>query len=359
MPHAYSLDALRLAASLALLLGHLTTERTLPAPWGMLFLGGLSSAFFFLLAGYLGAATPGLFERPYGQTARRRALRLLPPHWIGFVLLLPFALVGSSRLPLAEVIQTCAWWLSGLHNLAPEGTFSRRWNYPAWAITPLLLGGLSLYWVRFVRLREWTAQGLIPLLVLLLGVRMGLDLFPAPPTEVEESIRRHTLTFPRLLEVWAGAVAAILLRTPPPWLGKDLTLAGLLAASLALLAGGYLMDGREGVYLATHGLFAPLGILLVASAFHNRGRIYRLCQHPVIVFGGQVSILLWMLHIPVDTIAKHLAIRIGFRVDDLYGWPFVVASSLATLITASLANTIPWPGKAAMAKPESQARAAG
>lgn len=358
MSHAYSLDALRLAASLALMLGHLTTERTLPAPWGLLLLGGLSSAFFFLLAGYLGAAAPGLHERPFGQTALRRALRLLPPHWIGFVLLLPFAVVGSGQLPWDELLHTCAWWLSGLHNLAPAGTFSRRWNFPAWAITPLLLGGLSLYWVRLVRLREWTAQGLVPLLAVLLGVRMSLDLFPAPPTDIDESIRRHCLTFPRLLEVWAGAVAAILLKTPPAWLGHDLTLLGLLATSLSLLGVGYRLDGREGVYLATHGLFAPVGLLLVASAFHNRGRIYRLCQHPVIVFGGQISILLWMLHIPVDTILKHLGIRLGVSLDSLYSWPFVIASMLATLLTASLANAIPWRAIAAKAKRESPAPAA-
>jgi peptidoglycan/LPS O-acetylase OafA/YrhL len=138
-----------------------------------LLLGGLSSAFFFLLAGYLGAAAPGLYERPFRQTAARRALRLLPPHWLGFGLMLPFAFAGVDRLPPSEIIQTCAWWLSGWHNLAPKSTFSSHWNYPAWAITPLLLGGLSLYWVRFVRLCEWTAQGLMPLLVLLLGSVWG------------------------------------------------------------------------------------------------------------------------------------------------------------------------------------------
>jgi peptidoglycan/LPS O-acetylase OafA/YrhL len=188
---------------------------------------------------------------------------------------------------------------------------------------------------------------------------MGLELIPAPPTEKEESIRRHMLTFPRLLEVWAGAVAAILLKTPPPWLGKDLTLLGLLAASLTLLVGGYLMGGRESIYVASHGLFAPLGILLVAGAFHNRGHIYRLCQHPVIVFGSQISILIWMLHIPVDTILKHLAIRLGVNQDTLNSWPFAATSMVATLLTASLANAIPWRAIAAKAKRESPVPAAG
>ncbi len=332
MRHAYTLDALRLAASLALVVGHLTTEATVPATIGNLLLGGLSSAMFFLLAGYLGAATPGLFERPIGATLWRRSMRLLPPHWIGFALLLPFAF----RLPWEELGSAILWWGSGMQNLAPAGTFSQRWNFPAWAVTPLLLGSLSLIWLRLGKVNEWGPRSLIPLLGGILLVRMGLDLLPFPPLDSETSIARHTANLPRLLEVQAGAIAALLFRNPPRWLAADLTVMTLLLASIGLLLGGAAIDGKPGIYIVTHGLFAPLGVLLVASAFHNEGRVASFCRLPWIVRGGQISILLWMLHIPVDTVCKHLAVRLGFGLDWLYTWPFILISMTMTLIAARL-----------------------
>jgi peptidoglycan/LPS O-acetylase OafA/YrhL len=79
----------------------------------------------------------------------------------------------------------------------------------------------------------------------------------------------------------------------------------------------------------------------------------------VIVFGSQISILIWMLHIPVDTILKQLAIRLGVNQDTLNSWPFAATSMVATLLTASLANAIPWRAIAAKAKRESPVPAAG
>ena len=53
----------------------------------------------------------------------------------------------------------------------------------------------------------------------------------------------------------------------------------------------------------------------MASAYLNQGRIAAFCRHKWIVQGGQISILIWLLHIPVLRYWQYLVRRIGIGVD--------------------------------------------
>ncbi len=327
MSRAPALDALRLLASLAVLLGHLYPYALLPAEGRRYLLAGLSSSLFCLMSGFVIVSSPSYWTRSFAAALRQRALRLLPPHWLGFALLLPLALLGDDRLPARELLASCLWWLSGLHNLAPPGAVAAAWNPPAWTITPLLLGGISLIWIRWARLRDLPAPVVLGTLLLLLLARFVFAWLPESPRHSD-----HIANLPRLLEVYCGGLAALLVPHAGAWLSRDLTLAAALSASLTLLAG----FGRPRFFV-THGVFPVIGLLLVAAAYHNQGIFRRFSSHPSIVLGAQSSVWIWLLHVPLDTLWKRLQIRLGLPTATVEDYPTSILLTLA--VSALLART--------------------
>ena len=303
MRRAHCLDALRLLASLTLAIGHLTTAPLVPAWMSSLLLGGLSSTTFFIISGFVAVVSSRFWELPLGAILQQRMMRLLPAHWVGFLIVLPASLLGASRLSTHELWVTLAWWLPGMQNFAPEQAFSRAFNPPAWAVTPLLIGGIVLVALRALEVRRWGAQALVGLFCLTVLMRMGIDLLSLPPENDAQQMLRHSALFPRLLEILAGAWAGVLWSSEGGdelrrWLKREGTLITALFVVLTLLVTAGELGGKEAIFLYTHGVYLPLGLLLVTAAYANEARLDRICAHPWIVHGGKISTYTWMTRIP-------------------------------------------------------------
>lgn len=340
-PRAHALDLLRLIASLALALGHLTSDGHLPASFRAYLLAGLSSTLFFLLSGFAAAISTSFWRDSIWRNAAQRAWRLLPPHWLAFALLLPLAITGEDRISNEELRQTLLWWLPGLQGIMPPGITTIQWNFPAWAITPLLIGGLTLPWIRFARLDSAKPVALWLLLATFLALRFAHTLEHGTPADLPTYFQLHFALFPRLLEVYAGALAALLLahhRTR--FLEADTSFLLCFIIPIALLMAFTRLGGQAGKFYYTHGLFVPLGLLLLAAAYRNRGTVARIAAQPWLVHLANVSILIWLFHIPIDTYWKRGWLRLGASLEWVQSFPSALLSLLATLAFASLCGPL-------------------
>ncbi|MDX2269064.1 MAG: acyltransferase family protein [Bryobacter sp.] len=341
MPRAYALDFLRLLASLAIAMGHVTRREHWPGHLHSYLLAGLSSSLFFLLSGFVLAASQGFWKRSLARHAAERAYRLLPPHWFAFALLVPLALTGADRVPTEEFLQVLWWWLPGLQSLMPPGETANGWNYPAWAITPLLIGGLTLPWLRWSRLRERGAVWIVALLVLLYALRLGLTWMAGAPANTGEYHALHTSLWPRVLEVNLGALAALWLeRQPAPLGGKDQSFALWSIVCLLLLVVAAEFGGAAGKYYFTHGLcVAPL-LALIASAYRNRGLVQAFASHPALAYVASSSLLIWLLHIPVDTYWKRFWVIMDASLEWIHSPVSALLSLAVTISIACLARPL-------------------
>ncbi len=341
MPRAHALDLLRLIASLALAVGHLTTDAHLP-PWFRAYLlAGLSSTLFFLLSGFAAAISTSFWRDSIGRNAAQRAWRLLPPHWFALGLLLPLAITGEDRISNGELRQTLLWWLPGLQGIMPPGISTIQWNFPAWAITPLLIGGLTLPWMRLARLNTARPITLWLVLATFLALRLAHTLWNGAPAELPTYFQLHFALFPRLLEVYAGALAALLLaHYRARSLERDTSFLLCFVIPIALLVAFTKLGGNAGKFYYTHGLFVPLGLALLAAVYRNQGAVSRIAAHPVLVYLASVSILLWLFHIPIDTYWKRGWLILGASLEWVQSFPSALLSFLATIACASLCRPL-------------------
>ena len=88
-----------------------------------------------------------------------------------------------------------------MQGLLPFGSFGQLWNFPAWAVTALLIGGVFLPWLKLAKVRNWPIDSSCALLFVLLGIRLALDLLQDTPSSQFESKQRHMAILPRLLGV--------------------------------------------------------------------------------------------------------------------------------------------------------------
>ena len=206
---APSLDALRLGASLALTIGHIAPAGLIPIALRDILLGGVSSTLFFVMSGFLLSTSHRFWIQSWREIAVKRFCRLYPVHLLCFSLLLPFAFFGSDRVSNPELLRVLGWWGTGMQGLLPFGSFGQLWNFPAWAVTALLIGGVFLPWLKLAKVRNWPIDSSCALLLIFLGIRLASDLLQDTPSSEFESTRRHMAILPRLLEVNAGALAGV------------------------------------------------------------------------------------------------------------------------------------------------------
>ena len=109
-----------------------------------------------------------------------------------------------------------------MQGLLPFGSFGQLWNFLAWAVTALLIGGVFLPWLKLAKVRNWPIDSSCALLFVLLEIRLALDLLQDTPSSEFESTRRHMAILPQLLEVNAGALAGVVkdCRLLPPQVNR-------------------------------------------------------------------------------------------------------------------------------------------
>lgn len=286
---------------------------------------------FFSMSGFVIASSRSFYSGSALVLAKKRVLRLLLPHWVGLGLMLIPPLTGADRISFAELRQILLYWVPGLQNLAAAGVFTSKFNFPAWFVTPILLGGLMLPSLKWLRIRSWPTALSVSVGLGLVALRFLLDFFYAIPGSTDNQFFAN---FPRFLEIFAGAVVGAAL------MGKDNKLIQILKTDMPLLssvtvAAALLITirlglGSEALHNFTRVLFLPFALWIVAAGYFNRGRCYRIASHFIIVFLARISILIWLLHVPI----RDIMLRLGARVGLTHG-PLLIAITIAVLFTTA------------------------
>jgi peptidoglycan/LPS O-acetylase OafA/YrhL len=358
---AYSLDAIRFVASVIMMCGHYGVGTFFSPTLNDLFLSGAMTVIFFSMSGFVIASSESFYSGSALLLAKKRTLRLLLPHWVGLALVLIPSVSGTYRISWSELGHILSYWVPGLQNLAAPGVFTFKWNFPAWFVTPILLGGLMLPCIKWLRVRSWPSLVSLAVCIGLVVLRAMIDPYYASPGSTKNQFFAN---FPRFLEIFAGAFlgAALmgkenrlikLLRTDMPLL----TTVGLAAT---LLLGIRLEFGSDAMHNFTRVFFLPFALWIVATGYFNRGWCYRLASHSIIVFFARISILIWLLHVPI----RNLMLIVGARLGLPYG-PLILALTVAVVFTtAALLEPIlayvyraliQFPGSSARPSPETPA----
>jgi peptidoglycan/LPS O-acetylase OafA/YrhL len=334
---AYSLNAVRFVASIVMMCGHYGIGSFVSPTLNDLFLSGAMTVTFFSMSGFLIASSDSFYAGSALLLAKKRTLRLLLPHWVGLVLILIPALTGTDRISFAELGQILLYWIPGLQNLAAPGVFTYKWNFPAWFVTPLLLGGFLLPCLKWMRIRTWPTPVAAAVCLGLVATRIVLDFVYATPGAVENQFFGN---IPRFVEIFAGAVLGAAL------LGKENGLIRFLRTDIPLLsavglAGTMLLTirlefGSDAMHNFTRILFLPFALWIVSAGYFNRGWCHRIASNFIIVFFARISILIWLLHVPI----RDIMLRVGAKAGLSHG-PLLMAITVAVLfITASILEPI-------------------
>jgi len=296
-----------------------------------LFLSGAMTVMFFSMSGFVICSSQSYYSGSALLLAKKRTLRLLLPHWVGLALILIPALTGLDRISFSELSHILLYWIPGLQNLATTGDFTYKWNFPAWFVTPILLGGLMLPSLKWLRIRSWPTPLAVAVCLSLVALRIVLDFYYAIPGSTENQFFAN---FPRFLEIFAGAVLGAALMGKEnkliQLLQTDMPLLSTVIVAATLLITIRLEFGSEALHNFTRILFLPFALWIVAAGYFNRGWCYRIASHFIITFFARISILIWLLHVPI----RDLMLRIGAKVGLTHG-PLLVAMTVAVLFTTA------------------------
>lgn len=191
--------------------------------------------------------------------------------------------------------------------------------------------------MRLARLHTASVSTLWALLGACLLLRLAYTIAKGNPPDLPTYFHLHFALGPRLLEIYAGALAALLLgRFQAPVLKRDSYFLGSLLLSIVLLVAFTRLGGETGKFYYTHGIFVPFGLLLLAAAFCNEGLVSRFAGNRVVAYVASASILIWLFHIPIDTYWKRGWIVMGVSLEWVQSFPSALLSLLATLVFACL-----------------------
>jgi peptidoglycan/LPS O-acetylase OafA/YrhL len=227
--------------------------------------------------------------------------------------------------------------------LDADAIVSGRYNTPAWSITPLLFGAMALAFLRPFTARVLRMKWSLPLIsfisILLMAGRIAIDLSQDIPSSISEMNLRHMAVLPHTLEVIIGALASILLLEIKKarqfsWLTRDWPLLGVLGLMLALLGVTTAMGGRIGAFLIVHGPILPLALLFVVAVYENNGWLERVSSRSWVNTAGQMSILVYLLHIPIFHWGISLAYKLGGDYGIVRNWSYAIGVLMVSMIAA-------------------------
>jgi len=305
----HALDGLRAAAICLVLVHHLGIGRLAVVlrqkdlwAWGSFAetVGTSGVELFFVLSGLVLAAPYLRKERTFhaGAYLRRRMVRLFPPYlvaWLvsGLVIYLGPSLVGPRHGAAALPAFTVRDWLLQLGIIY----FGEHWNYPCWSLTVealfyLFLPGLLMLVARLPARPSAQLAALMAMVALSVSLPLVAPILLArvPPAA-------------SALLLYAPCFAAGLLlgrRDLPPWLAWSLVAAGALLVWIACLV-------PPGPKIAGYAL---LYTGLVSRALDPRGQVSRRLGRWPLVWLGERSYSLFLIHAPVITVVLLLSSRL-------------------------------------------------
>lgn len=298
----------------AALPGKSTAPMTLPRGLGVILLQGhLAVDFFFLLSGFILAYTyitpDGAFRGTRRQFWVARVARIYPVYLLGLILALPEYLTIQPNRWLVAVSGVAHIFM--IHAWLP---FTLDWNQPSWslgveaffyALFPLILPRLA----RLKRRDLWLA--LAGAWLAFMALDAGLEVLSihgfAPLPGFRDIARYNPLvSFPEFV---AGAALGLLFtrygRESLPPLRRlsgpacDALIAGALILFVALLAVADLLGVDDNVVDVLAPFVLPLLCAVILLLAFQRGWIAKALGLPFIVWLGEISYAIYILHKPI------------------------------------------------------------
>jgi peptidoglycan/LPS O-acetylase OafA/YrhL len=294
------------------------------------------------MSGFILCQTGGYWRESWRSLAIQRFARLYPVHAFGVVVLAPFLFLGADRWPTVDAAREVAWNLVGLQALRwdQQPGIQLELNGPAWSVTPLLFGGMALPVLRRLGMRDWRVTALLGVLGALCLGRIAVT-FAAPGIrDAVDLMARHTSPVPHMVEILCGGICYLLMTKAPEglqrWLGRDSTMAlaaGLIAIPLWVATGN---GGEAGAYYFVHGPAFPAVLLFVCAAYYNAGVMDAVSRARWVKMGGEMSILIFLLHMPVWRVMYRVGQRIGIPQAALESGPAIGLGMVAIVAAAYL-----------------------
>jgi peptidoglycan/LPS O-acetylase OafA/YrhL len=315
-----ALTGLRFVAAFAVFVEHSREVFDLPYP-SLKMLGGVAVSFFFVLSGFILTYVYGaeLERRDIPRFWLARWARIWPLHIA--CLLAAILLAPHHNFPTdAEGWRRLATHVALLQTWSTDPGWTLAFNGPAWSISVELFFYLSFPLLARLSNRRFAAALAAILASTLVIVALG-EAWMTGDAE-RSKLLRHLLRFlpwMRLLEFTTGlAVARIFLTgwgatvfRRGIWVHLSLELCAVLAVALAwyLLgpAGGLHPVVKLGqhvawaVYLQAGAGFAPAFAVVVWILARSRGALSRLLSTQLLVWLGETSFALYLIHRPVLT----------------------------------------------------------
>jgi peptidoglycan/LPS O-acetylase OafA/YrhL len=332
------IDGIRFLVCLALALGHYEFGYLISTEVEDILISGFASAIFFVLSGFVVVNSSHFWKANWYQSATSRISRLWPAHFVGFAVLVPFAVVGVETMPFAKLGKVLTIWSLGLQSISFDYAFAASMNAPAWSVTALLIGGLVLPALKKWRFNEFSNQTLWLCLLGLVTLRIGIEVVHGLPNN-EDLLTRHIAILPRVISIFSGGIVAIILRKQSAsdsisWLKTDAALLSIMGLIVCLLYTASVASGKQGLYMVAHGGMTVPSLLLIVSAYLNRASLHRMLDRPVVKKAADISIYIYLFHVPVylfvDAFNKRLSSN-GQGLIDLKSFPGILLMVLVTI----------------------------
>ncbi|MBM3784751.1 MAG: acyltransferase [Acidobacteria bacterium] len=341
--YLHTIDLLRFLVCFGVVLGHLASQQTIGTVASQFLNSGVGSTFFFLLSGYVVVSTRTFWRTSWRNFAIGRFARLWPAHILGLLMCAPTALIGLDRVPLPEFLQGFTWRFLAMD--AVHGMFfgldTAIWNGPAWSVTPLLYGGFLLPLWKWLRAGEWRSRTILGALLFLFLVRVIEVAAPPFATTHEQVTARHIEPLAHMLEVLFGGLLAILLpklslESVPGFVRRDAAFLLALLGVVVPIAAAAAFGGSVAAFYVVHGPILPAMTLFLAAASLNTGRIERFSRSRVVKIGAEISMPLFLLHMPISRLSTALLKRMGVTAAGV-GEAFFVTLLIGISIAACYA----------------------
>lgn len=339
-PVIASLTSLRFFAAIWVVALHYTQW---PAGWGALPIivkGNLAVDFFFVLSGFILAhahirqiATDTLGAGPF---IAKRLARIYPLHLamlIFYVLLVVSLMIAGIRLPNPERYDPTQILPNLLLVHAWQTVDHGAWNYPSWSISAEWFAYLLFPWLAAAIFRRLAR---VPSRWLVVGALAWLMVSVAacPPVLGHGYFDLHSdFGYVRIMPEFV--LGMTLYR-----FGREHDLAALAAPGVfALIVAAVLVLAWQALSLAT---VMALALLILSAAERARQGREGVLRTAWLVYLGEVSYALYMVHLPVATL---LLRGIRFEEGSTPAWLVPIGMIVAILAAIAAHHAIEIPGQ--------------